>query len=209
MKLYTVVLIAFLSILSSSCNREYPSKDTDNISSTPTPSPIVYDVICFQAVGLGVDRTMCSPDETYKVPRETEVTVYLKKETSVQQGTNTRIFFNYKNKINNGQTQKITIPEMESLASQGANIYTMYYHIVPVMLSNSQQFVEVELFNNKLGGFQMFDQDKTQVVFTTGDTNLRVEKPPRKEGLMGDMQAVQNGGIYRKKMIPTEPATKK
>lgn len=207
MKLYTVVLIAFLSILSSSCNREYPSKDTDNISSTPTPSPIVYDVICFQAVGLGVDRTMCSPDQTWKIPRDTEVTVHPKTETSVQQGTNTIVSFDYKN--TNGQIQKITIPVMESLASQGANIYTMYYHIVPVMLSNSQQLVEVELFNNKLGGFQMFDQDKTQVVFVTGDTNLRVEKPPRKEGLMGDMQAVQNGGIYRKKIIPAEPATKK
>jgi hypothetical protein len=96
---------------------------------------------------------------------------------------------------------------MESLASEGANVYTMYYHVVPVMLSNSQHFVEVELFNKDLGSFKMFDRDRTQVVFETGDTKVRVELPQRKEGLMGDMQAVQNGGIYRKIVTTTQPAT--
>jgi hypothetical protein len=153
-------------------------KDTINVSSTPTPSPVVYDVICFQAVGLMVDRTMCSPDDTYKVPRTTEVTVYLKKNTSVQQGTNTTVTFDYKNKIHNGQIQKITIPEMESLASQGANVYSMYYHNMPVMGEPNQHYVEVELFNNQNGGFKMFDQKSTQVVFMTGDTKIRYKHKP-------------------------------
>jgi hypothetical protein len=224
-KLLTTILLILSSILFSGCKSEPQEsqicigeagtgvapdcstpKETKSVSSIPTPSPVVYDVICFQAVGLAVDRTMCSSDDTYKIPRNTEVTVYPKKETSVQQGTNTTISFDYKNKIPNGKMQKINIPEMESLASQGANVYTMYYHLVPVLLGNSEHYVEVEIFNNKLGGFKMFDQDKNQVVFVTGDTKVRVEKPARKEGLMGDMQAVQNGGIYRKKIDSTKPA---
>jgi hypothetical protein len=204
-----------MSVAITSCNSSSSQVTRDSVAETnttksPTPEPVkapeVYDVICFQAMGLGVSRTMCSPDQTYKVSRNTQVTVYLKQETSVQQGTNTIVAFKYKDKNNNGELQKITVPEMESLASEGANVYTMYYHIVPVMLSNSQHFVEVELFNKDLGSFKMFDQDRTQVVFETGDTKVRVELPQRKEGLMGDMQAVQNGGIYRKIVTTTEPA---
>jgi hypothetical protein len=149
-----------------------------NVSSTPTPNPVVYDVICFQAMGLGISRTMCSPDDTYKVPRNTQVTVYLKKETSVQQGTNTTVTFDYKNKINNGQIQKITIPEMESLASGGANIYSMYYHNMPVLSGPNQHYVEVELFNNQNGGFKMFEQKSTPVIFMTGDTKIRYKHKP-------------------------------
>jgi hypothetical protein len=206
------LIISYVGIAATGCTNPNISASTNAVNS-PTPveskAPEVYDVICFQAMGLGVSRTMCSPDETYKVPRNTQVTVYLKQETSVQQGTNTVVAFKYKYKNNSDSLQKITVSEMESLASEGANVYTMYYHLVPVMLSNSQPFVEVELFNKDLGSFKMFDQDKTQVVFETGDTKVRVELPQRKEGLMGDMQAVQNGGIYRKKMIPAEPAATK
>ena len=215
--LASCLIISCMSVAITSCNSSssgvYRGSLYSETSTTTSPSPEpvkapeVYDVICFQAMGLGVGRTMCSPDQTYKVSRNTQVTVYLKKETSVQQGTNTIVAFKYKDKNNNGELQKITVSEMESLASEGANVYTMYYHNVPVMLSNSQPFVEVELFNKDLGSFKMFDQDKTQVVFETGDTKVRVALPQRKEGLMGDMQAVQNGGIYRKIVTTTQPAT--
>ena len=191
--LVSCLIISCIAIATTGCNKSSPdfrkSAVPGNVfvaaedvkSSAPAESvnaPEVYDVICFQAMGLGIDRTMCAPDDTYKVPRNTEVTVYLKKNTSVQQGTNTTVAFDYKNKINNGQIQKITIPEMESLASGGSNIYAMYYHNMPVLSGPNQHYVEVELFNNQNGGFKMFDQKSTPVVFMTGDTKIRYKHKP-------------------------------
>jgi hypothetical protein len=193
--LASCLVISYISIATTGCSQSSSqitrgplvtgigALESDRVKSPPpvvepVKAPEVYDVICFQAVGFAVDRTMCSPDGTYKVPRNTEVTVYLKKETSVQQGTNTIVAFKYNDK-NNGQLQKITVPEMESLASQGANIYTMYYHMaVNGLFEKTQDSAEVEIFNSKLGKFKMFDKSSTQVVFATGDTKIRYKHKP-------------------------------
>jgi hypothetical protein len=181
--LTSCLIISCMSVVVTSCNSsssqvarnsEYAEANT---TKSPIPQPVkvpeVYDVICFKAVGLMVDHTMCSPDQTYKVLRNTKITVYLKKETSVQQGTNTVVSFNYKDK-NNGQLQKTTVPEMESLASQGANIYTMHYRMAENnMFGSTPDNAEVEIFNSKLGKFEIFARNSTQIVFATGDTKIR------------------------------------
>jgi hypothetical protein len=203
--LVSFLLISCISSAITGCSQSSPgvTSATTPSSVEPVKAPEVYDVICFQAMGLGVSRTMCDPEQTYKILRSSKITVSLKKETSVQQGNYTVANYNYSL---DRKREQITASEMESLASQGANVYTMYYHRMATW-GEDKNLIEVQLYNKDLGNFKMFDQSSSPVVFETGDTEVRVELPPRKEGLLGDMQAVQNGGMYRRKIKETtQPA---
>jgi hypothetical protein len=151
-----------------------------NSSPTPTPTPVVYDVFCFQAVGLAVSGTQCGNEDTYKIPRGAKITVSAKTSTSVQGGSETNAHYE-----SDRDSEKISIAEMESLATQGANVYVMYYNKRSVEFSKPgiendvfgfEPAIEVELYDSKTGKFKMFDKDSVKVVFTSGDTQERVEK---------------------------------
>jgi hypothetical protein len=157
------------SIASNPSDPSLTSKITPSIS--PSPTPVVYDVICFRATGLAVSGTQCSDDQTYKVPRGAKITVSTKTSSSVQRGSETNAYYE-----STKHTEKISIAEMESLASQGANVYVMHYHMEVVLLSASKPSVEVELYNSEISEFKMFDKDASQVIFTTGDTQVQVER---------------------------------
>ncbi len=207
--LVSCLIMLSISIVIAGCNKSssqissLPVAETSPTPVEPVKAPEVYDVICFQAMGLAVSRTMCDPEQTYKILRNSKITISLDKKTSVQQGSYTVASYNYDL---DRKREKITASEMESLASQSANIYTIYYNRM-VIWGEDKHLIEVQLYNKDIGSFKMFDQSSSTVVFETGDTKARVELPPRKEGLMGDMQAVQNGGIYRKIVTNTQPAT--
>jgi hypothetical protein len=181
------LIISCISFTTTGCNKSSsqissirPVSEKSFTPAEPVKPPETFDVICFAAQGMMVSRTMCDPDQTYKVPRNSDITVYLDKKSSVQGGNNTVVTFDYKNKNSTTQMQKISISEMESLASQGANIYTMAYHLIVDWQGNIPA-VEVELYNKELGKFAMFDRDRTQVIFKTGEA-VRVEVAPERMG---------------------------
>jgi hypothetical protein len=185
--LASCLIISCMSVAITSCNSSSSQVTRDSVytatttTKSPTPEPVkapeVYDVICFSALGFWSEaEAKCLDDSIYKVPRNTKVTAHLEQKTSVQQGTNTVIAFKYDRK-NGTELEKITVAEMESLASQGANIYGMYRHAVSTF-STSQNYAEVVLFNNKLGKFKVFDRNPNQVVFATGDTKIRYKYKP-------------------------------
>jgi hypothetical protein len=140
------------------------STPINQITPSSNPTPIVYDVICFQSIGA-----MCGNEETYKVPRGAKIRVSPKISTSVQGGSQT--ITSYESDKN---TEKVSVAEMESLATEGANVYKMYYD--SDFSSGGESTVEVKIYNSKLGEFKMFDREPSQVIFITGDTKLRVEK---------------------------------
>ena len=174
-----------------------------NPSNSPSPTPVVYDVICFQAIGLGVSSTKCGDEGTYKVPRGTKITVSAKTSSSVQGGNQTNTYYE-----SDKNTEKISITEMESLASQGANVYVMYYHMDASMMDGLEPTVEVELYDLNLGKFKMFDKDSSQVVFMTGDTKVRVEKVEVAGGLEYKYKKISSKVNNTSLPTSTQPSSK-
>jgi hypothetical protein len=180
--LVVFIMISSISVATTGCkksssqiNSSLPVAEKSPPPVKPVKAPEVYDVICFSALGFWSEsEARCLDDSIYKVPRNTKVTAHLEKKTSVQQGTNTVIAFKYDNE-NGTELEKISVPEMESLASQGANIYGMYHHAVSTF-GPSQNYAEVVLFNNKIGKFKVFDRNPNQVFFATGDTKIRYKQ---------------------------------
>lgn len=149
--------------------------DTSSPKSTPSnsPSPVAYDVICFPQSGLFVSGIKCQPENIFKIPRGTKVTAYLKTVTSVQSGSNVTSYFK-----TNGNQEKISVSEMESLSSNDAKIYV----IESKLGGNFDLYaIRVLLFNKNSGkfdvfaqgGFQKSGEDTSEFIFTSGDTDIR------------------------------------
>jgi hypothetical protein len=74
---------------------------------------------------------------------------------------------------------------MESLASQGANIYvidqrTFEFYSGPTLIRNDRRdFVMTYLFNHKTGIFEEFSYGLNQVIITLG--NVKTQQMPVKE----------------------------
>jgi hypothetical protein len=100
--LASCLIMSCISITTTGCNKP-SSQISSSISTTvksSTPSakaPEVYDVVCFAAHGLAVSSIRCDNNSTYKIPRDSKVTAYFEKITSVQQGSNTIVSFKSNN----------------------------------------------------------------------------------------------------------------
>jgi hypothetical protein len=143
-------------------------------SSVPSPvvssSPTVSDVVCFTDNGLTAWGVRCDPEQIHKVPRGTKITVSLKTTNSVQRGTQTTAHY----EVNTSNHVQINVPDMESLATQGAKIYAINY-----TTENSKNASRIYYFDQSSNGFQLRFQgsfeapsgETSKVIFTTGDSS--------------------------------------
>jgi hypothetical protein len=152
------------------CSEIDDEKQSNN--SIPSPvassSPVVSDMICFKDNSLAAWGVRCDPEQIHKIPRGTKVTVSLKTTNSVQQGNQTQAHF----EANTSNSVLITVPEMESLATQGAKIYAITY-----TTEDSKKATQIYYFDQSSDGFKLRFQgaleaasgETSKVVFTAGD----------------------------------------
>jgi hypothetical protein len=118
---------------------------------------VEYDVICFL---ISLWTIKCNPETTLKIPRGSEIEFRITKETSVQNGVRTSTTFYH------SKAEKISVSEMESLASNGSNVYAA---------SNENDMIWVYLFTSKNGRFQLFERQNNNLIFRSGDTSVRIK----------------------------------
>jgi hypothetical protein len=175
--------------IGSNCHSSIPtSKTTFSNNLAPSRiSAVVYDIVCFATR----NQDGCDSDSIYKIQRGTNITAYFKQVTSVQQGTKSLVSF--KNDRNQN-SQKITISEMESLSSRGAEVYILFDQeenfLVPGTSGRMKRFVVVSLFNRKSGKFQEFDYDVNAINFKIGNTKIR--KIPLKSAALKSWRILKN-----------------
>jgi hypothetical protein len=154
-------------------NRAYCDTKADYLSKNPseslsTPDRVEkstkqlrdsteYDVVCFL---ISLWTIKCNPETILKIPRGSEIEFRITKNTSVQNGVQTSTTFYH------SKAEKISVSEMESLASNGSNVYAA---------SNENDTIWVYLFNSKNGRFQPFDRQANNLLFKSGDTDARIK----------------------------------
>jgi hypothetical protein len=178
--------LLILSILfTSSCGREAtitPTVSSSVSNPSPTPSPINYDIICFQRHDFSTMGVKCNPDQIFKIPRGTEVTTYLETKTSVQSGKYITISFTATK-----QTEKISISEMESLSSKDSQVYVMNsdskVSVGSAFFRQGEAYsAKVSIFDRNSGKFKLFGEgaiqklgeDNSKFIFTAGDTDILI-----------------------------------
>jgi hypothetical protein len=153
------------------------SGDSENTNSSPSV-PITYDIVCFQLHSFSNIGIRCDPDNVHKISRGAEVTVYLKTETSVQQGNYISVHFNA-----NKSTEKISVSEMESLSSGNSQVYVVDSELKYFggVRSASTYSAEVNIFDRSSGKFKLLGEgetqelgnDKSKFTFIAGDVDVK------------------------------------
>jgi hypothetical protein len=158
---FTILTLSiFLNLYGCSGENSINNSSPNSPNKIEAPNPIentVYDVICFGS-------RSCISDIS-KVPRGTTVSLYTKKESSVQQGTKNVLYIETtQNKVG------ISEPEMESLAKGGANIYSFM---------NIEGCLSVYIYNSENKGFVQIEEKEYRVSFVTGNTtgNYKITNP--------------------------------
>ena len=182
-KLFSLNLPVLALLLLSSCNLRSTSQLDDNTSSKPSiPTPVVYDVICFDESTMISSGINCSPTGTFRVQRGTEVETYINSSTSVQSGQ--KMIPSFRTKVNDAE--KISLEDMESLSKGGAVVYA----IDSVLNYRSNNLaVRVLIFDKNSGKFQTFGagefqkhgEETSKFIFTSGDMEVKkttTEMPP-------------------------------
>jgi hypothetical protein len=159
-----MTVVPCLSISFYGCSSNTPGNNSNSSNTVETSKPIestVYDVICFGGQS-------CISD-IRKVPRGTNISLYTKTESSVQQGAQVNLHI-----ITTQNRVEINTSEMEYLAKSGAKVYSFL---------NSGKCIALHIYNPEQGGFIKLQQKNDRINFVTGDTT--VQEKDIKPGPMG------------------------
>jgi hypothetical protein len=165
--LLTTLCLSFITLNITSCGRSvedqifcesraYCDNKADYIRKHSSDS---YDVVCFL---ISFDQIKCNPESIVKVPRGSAIGFRMIKKTSVQNGIQTAISLDHSN-----DAKDISVSEMESLASSGANIYAAK--------GRNEDEIWVYLFKPSTGKFELFGRRKDTINFTSGDTEIPIK----------------------------------
>jgi hypothetical protein len=164
LKLLIIMAVApCLSISFYGCSSNTHSNNSNSSNTVETSKPVentVYDVIC-----VGVQSCL---NDISKVPRGTNIDLYTKTESSVQQGAQVNLYIKTtQNRV------EINTSEMEYLAKSGAKVYSFW---------NSGKCIALRVYNPEQGGFTKLQQKNDRISFLAGD--ITVDKKDIKPGPM-------------------------